>query len=151
MKKHDGKTSLYSDIGKRIQARLEVLGKSQPWLAAQLKISQSAVSQMLRNPQPSKHLPGIAQVVGSPYEWLANGKGPEITPEWGQKKMEGGVQSAPYTGRHDGQTQSPLQEATQFMRGFADSFAPLSPQAKKTAANMVLSAIEEFIDRKKRL
>ena len=142
MKKATGKTSSYSDIGERIQARLQTLGKSQPWLAAQLKISQSAVSQMLRNPQPSKHLPKIAQVIGSPYEWLANGKGPEMTPEWGYKKAEGGFQ--------DGHAASPLQEATQFMRGFADSFSSLSPQAKKSAASMVLSVIEEFVERKKK-
>src|ERR1700722_18710322 len=124
MKKDNGKTSPYSEIGKRIQTRLQVLDKSQPWLAAQLKISQSAVSQMLRNPQPSKHLPGIAQVIGSPYDWLGNGEGPETTPEWGQKKSEGGVQSAPYMGA----AETPLQEATQFMQNFANSFAPLSPQ-----------------------
>jgi hypothetical protein len=149
MKKDNGKTSPYSDIGKRIQARLHTLEKSQPWLATQLKISQSAVSQMLRNPLPSKHLPKIAQVIGAPYDWLANGKGPETTPEWNQKKTEGGFQSAPYTGKSFEQT--PLQEATQFVRGFADSFAPLSPQAKKMAANMVLSVLEEFIDRKKKV
>ena len=142
MKKDVGKTSDYSDIGKRIQTRLRALGKSQPWLAAQLKISQSAVSQMLRNPQPSKHLPKIAQVIGSPYDWLASGKGPEMAPEWGYKKAEGGFQ--------DGQAASPLQEATQFVRGFADSFSALSPQAKKTAASMVLPVIEEFVERKKR-
>lgn len=149
MRKDNGETKPYSDIGKRIQARLAALGKSQPWLAAQLKISQSAVSQMLRNPQPSKHLPKIAQVIGSPYDWLANGKGPEIAPEWARKKPEGGFQPVPYMGDPDVQTGTPLQEATQFMRGFADSFAPLSPQAKKTAAHMIISAIEEFTDRKK--
>ena len=42
MKKDNAKTNTYSEIGKRIQARLSALGKSQPWLAAQLKISQSA-------------------------------------------------------------------------------------------------------------
>ena len=144
MKKGNGKTSAYSDIGKRIQARLHVLGRSQPWLAGQLNISQSAVSQMLRNPQPSKHLPRIAQVIGSPYDWLAQGKGPEVTPEWGHKKIEGGFQES-------GQAASPLQEATQFVRHFADLFAPLSPEAKRVAASMVLSVIEEFVDRKKRL
>jgi transcriptional regulator with XRE-family HTH domain len=143
MKKEMSKTSGYSDIGKRIQTRLQALGKSQPWLAAQLKISQSAVSQMLRNPQPSKHLPKIAQVVGSPYDWLANGKGPETTPEWGHKKAEGSLQDR-------GQPASPLQEATQFMRHFADLFAPLSPEAKKTAANMIVSAVEELLEKKKR-
>jgi transcriptional regulator with XRE-family HTH domain len=143
MKKETGKTGVYSDIGKRIQSRLQALGKSQPWLAAQLKISQSAVSQMLRNPQPSKHLPRIAQVLGSPYDWLASGKGPEITPEWGYKKAEGGFQEA-------GPAASPLQEATQFMRYFADSFSALSPQARKTAAGMIFSAIEEFVERKKK-
>jgi len=142
MEKHDDKTSPYSDIGQRIQARLRALGKSQPWLAAQLKISQSAVSQMVRNPLPSKHLPKIAQVIGSPYDWLANGKGPETTPEWGQKKTAGGV--------HDEPAETPLQEATQFMGGFADSFAPLSSQAKKIAATMIFPVIEEFVDSKKK-
>jgi len=140
MKKDSGKTSSYSDIGKRIQERLQALGRSQPWLAGQLKISQSAVSQMLRNPQPSKHLPKIAQVVGSPYDWLAHGKGPEVTPEWGYKKAESGF--------HDKVTESPLQEATEFMRFFGDTFSTLSSPAKKTAANMVLSVIEEYIKKK---
>jgi transcriptional regulator with XRE-family HTH domain len=142
--KKDGKTGGYSDIGKRIQTRLHALGRSQPWLAGQLKISQSAVSQMLRNPQPSKHLPRIAQVLGSPYDWLASGKGPEVAPEWGYRKAEGGFQET-------GPAASPLQEATQFVRQFADLFAPLSPEAKKTAATMVLSVIQGFVDRKKKL
>jgi transcriptional regulator with XRE-family HTH domain len=144
-KRTSNKTKLYSDIGKRIQARLDALEKSQPWLAGQLNISQSAISQMLRNPQPSKHLPKIANYLGSPYDWLAYGRGPETTPEWSRKKGGSGLESAPYTGKVYAPAETPLQDATRFVNAFADSFAPLSPAAKKTAAKMVYSVIKEYI------
>lgn len=81
MDKKDKKPKKYSAIGLRIQERMDALGLSQGALGKAASISQSAVSQMLSNENPSKHLPKLSIPLKSPFEWLAYGRGPKIIQE----------------------------------------------------------------------
>lgn len=126
MDKEDKKPKKYSAIGLRIKERMNANGISQPELARVASISQSAISQMLSNENPSKHLPKLCIPLKSPFEWLAYGRGTKIVED-----AEVGETVLP-------QPESVTEEVSNFFTIYFREIRKLSPKAEHRVKELLL-------------
>ncbi len=115
-------------IGQRIEARLAELGKSQKWLAENIGVTQTAISQIISR-GASKKFPDIAAALGINYDWLISGHGPMINLQYKQPARNSGLEDVP------------RQSKREKILDLLDEFCKLSPLEQEKL--MILQDLEK--------